>query len=236
MRKINYTAIILIIALSVFIFYSINEIKTYRIKLVNLQNTTNALDAEMTHWKQNYLTNTDYLDVGLKDYSLLGESSSVNITDLLQNNQFILVLFYSSELCSICDYDLYEAMKGYEKSELYEKLYVFVPINNYREFININQQNDLNIKNIFAYESPIEEFAFNTGRGVFMLIDDNLKVRNLFIPSKPINEDWLSGYFNTIASKILEIDDVYLCRNNFIIKLIKYLNTEGVKKLVKCLF
>lgn len=198
--KRSFLYFVVIILLVIYIIPKQIQIKKLIYQSNFLTNKLHNSKLSSSHWESNFVLNVEFNNVKIKNNNLLSDNTNDKILNIL-NKDYNLVLFYSNDICSICDDDIFISLYEYSIKEVLNNLIVIVPISSYREFNSINEQFNLNIENIYAYESSFEVLPQDISRGMFLIIDNMLNVHNIFQPSKPINAEWLELYFNLIKKE-----------------------------------
>ncbi|MFV0267535.1 MAG: hypothetical protein ACK5HT_10420 [Draconibacterium sp.] len=163
--------------------------------------TRKELSPNDEHWKLNAFANYENSNKKLDLTLLLNQTESNNITDMVTYGGRV-ILFYPNSVCNICDEDIFRFLNTNKNNFLCKNIIALVPIESYRDFTNYNIEYDLGIDDILSYDGEIIADQEHIDRGMFFVIDRNLRISDLFMPNKPLIESDLILYSKKIRHKL----------------------------------
>jgi len=192
-----------LMGLLIIILVILNFILIYRFKNVSRQNEitlseiTKNNESRTLYLQQNLFLNYKFIDFVINQ-PLYTTNSNKSINELLEIDTSYIVLFYPIDICDVCEEDIFDILKLYT-NKYPDKFIAIVPEINYASFKNSNIEKDLNIKHIIPYSNELLAFSSSYRRVILFTLDHELKLHNIYIPSKPLSEEEFKEYLDIVT-------------------------------------
>lgn len=142
-----------------------------------------------------------------QDLSLKLSNTKINLTNVIdsinlkEKNNNNLTFFFTSDVCDVCEVDIFDELKKFKKANFYKDIIVLVPIQSLRDFKRFNKEYNLEINNVYAYKDKLFKNEVNVYRGAFMIMSKDGNVRDLFLPNKPLDSKRFRNYIKLLEPK-----------------------------------
>jgi hypothetical protein len=131
----------------------------------------------------------------------LQHKNIVESIDLTKEEESQLVFFYTSDVCDVCETDIFDELVKIKEQPFYDNIIVFVPMKSLRDFKRFNTEYNLGLKKIYAYKDNLFHAETIINRGSFITLSNDSKVNDLFIPNKPIDSKRFNNYIDVLKEK-----------------------------------
>ena len=196
-KRVFLPAIIIILVI-------LNLLLIYRIRINNrlnydkIVNYKNEITVYISTLKDNLKFNFELSGKELKNILITVDKQP--ISNILNVDSTYVVMYYSMDVCEVCEEDIYKVLSKFTL-KYPNKFIVIVPEVKYSSLLNSLIENKLDINIVIPYKNEVvEQFGFYR-RAIFFTLDSQFKINDVFIPSKPLFEDDLKTYLESVIKK-----------------------------------
>ena len=154
-----------------------------------------------SHWKYNLIANYNSGNTTLDNLSIVDKSGDRGFNDVMGDNPHKFIFFYSDVICDVCEKDIFTELRSFQNFPFYDNIIVLLPLQSYRDFKRHNEEYGLGLKHVFAYKDSILTAQKDLVRGSFFIMGQDLIVKDIYVPNKPIDKNNFNDYMKRVIRK-----------------------------------